>query len=89
MAEQPREQTQRIKCPYCRWEPRVSLQAMVDSSLTDVVKGWGDPFVIGQQKLKDILRDTELDSANARFDIQCANCGKTYTFDAVTGSVEP
>ncbi|MBV9173042.1 MAG: hypothetical protein JOZ81_23510 [Chloroflexi bacterium] len=61
---------------------------MVDSSLTDVVKGW-EELGIGGRRLKDTPRDTELDRANAKFDLRCAKCGNTYRFDTVTGSVEP
>lgn len=84
-----REQTRRIRCPYCGWERSITMHFMVDSRLTDVVRGWGEAFGIAAEKIGEILHNTELQRANAKFDLECPNCSKPYRFDAATGTVEP
>jgi hypothetical protein len=86
MVEKP--QTRRVKCPNCSWERSIQVQALVDSSLTDVVRGVGEALGASVQRIREVLRNAELDAANARFDIQCSNCGQTYYYNVVTGTVE-
>lgn len=82
-------QTRHVRCPHCGWSRQVSVRVLVDARRTDVVRGWGEALGAGLDAIRRAIRDTELDEANSRFDVECANCRRTYRFNVLTGAAEP